>query len=70
MKLQGKIFNWNDERGFGFAEPLGGGDHVFVHINSFKSRSLRPVNGDVIFLKCFVKMIIAIKLQMLNSCAI
>ena len=49
MKLQGKVLNWNDEKGYGFAEPLGGGDHVFVHIKAFKSRSRRPVNGDVIY---------------------
>jgi uncharacterized membrane protein YsdA (DUF1294 family)/cold shock CspA family protein len=48
MKLQGKILNWNDEKGFGFAEPSGGGDHVFVHIKSFKPLSRRPVNGDAI----------------------
>lgn len=48
MKLQGKVLNWNDEKGFGFAEPLGGGDHVFVHVKAFKPRSRRPVNGDVI----------------------
>lgn len=48
MKLQGKVFNWNDEKGFGFAEPLGGGDHVFVHIKAFRLGSRRPVNGDVI----------------------
>ena len=48
MKLQGKVLNWNDEKGFGFAEPLGGGDHIFVHVKAFKPRSRRPVNGDII----------------------
>jgi uncharacterized membrane protein YsdA (DUF1294 family)/cold shock CspA family protein len=48
MKLQGKVLNWNEDRGFGFVEPNGGGERAFVHIKAFKARSRRPVNGDVI----------------------
>lgn len=48
MKLQGKVINWNDDKGFGFVEPNGGGDRAFVHIKAFKPRTRRPVNGDVI----------------------
>jgi len=48
MKLQGKVFNWNDDKGFGFVEPNGGGERAFVHIKAFKPRSRRPVNGEVI----------------------
>ncbi|CAH0991716.1 hypothetical protein SIN8267_01830 [Sinobacterium norvegicum] len=48
MKLQGKVINWNDDKGFGFVEPNGGGDRAFVHIKAFKPRSRRPVNGEVI----------------------
>lgn len=48
MKLQGKISNWNDDRGFGFVEPNGGGERAFVHIKAFKPQSRRPVNGEVI----------------------
>jgi len=48
MKLQGKILNWNDDKGFGFVEPNGGGERAFVHIKAFKLRSRRPVNGEVI----------------------
>jgi len=48
MKWQGKIIKWNDERGFGFVEPNGGGERAFVHIKSFKTRSRRPVDGDLI----------------------
>ena len=47
MKLQGKVINWNDDKGFGFVEP-NGGDRAFVHIKAFNPRSRRPVNGDVI----------------------
>ncbi|MFT4630266.1 MAG: uncharacterized membrane protein YsdA (DUF1294 family)/cold shock CspA family protein [Urechidicola sp.] len=48
MKLKGKVFNWNDAKGFGFAKPNGGGEGVFVHIKAFKSQSRRPINGDEI----------------------
>jgi len=51
MKLQGKVLNWNDDKGFGFVEPNGGGERAFVHIKNFKPRVRRPINGDVIIFK-------------------
>ena len=48
MRLQGKVLNWNDDKGFGFVEPNGGGERAFVHIKAFKPRARRPINGDVI----------------------
>ena len=48
MKFQGKVSNWNDDQGFGFVEPNGGGERAFVHKKAFKPRSRRPVNGEVI----------------------
>jgi uncharacterized membrane protein YsdA (DUF1294 family)/cold shock CspA family protein len=48
LKFQGKLTHWNDEKGFGFVEPNGGGDRSFVHIKSFQKRSRRPVEGDLI----------------------
>lgn len=48
MKLQGKVVNWNDNKGFGFVEPNGGGERTFVHIKAFKPLSRRPINDDVI----------------------
>lgn len=48
MRSQGKVINWNDDKGFGFVEPNGGGERAFVHIKAFKTRSRRPVNGEVI----------------------
>jgi uncharacterized membrane protein YsdA (DUF1294 family)/cold shock CspA family protein len=48
MRLQGKISEWNDARGFGFVQPNGGGERCFVHIRSFSARDRRPVLGDVI----------------------
>lgn len=48
MRHQGKLRNWNDERGFGFVEPHEGGEHVFVHIKSIEDRQRRPAVGDLI----------------------
>ena len=48
MKFQGKLSNWNDDKGFGFVEPNGGGERAFVHIKAFNPRTRRPINGDVI----------------------
>ena len=42
---QGKIVNWNDEKGFGFIEPALGGRQVFVHIRAFPRGASRPVVG-------------------------
>ncbi|RCU45629.1 DUF1294 domain-containing protein [Corallincola holothuriorum] len=48
MKFQGKLTHWNDDKGFGFVEPNGGGERAFVHIKSFTRCSRRPVDGDLI----------------------
>lgn len=48
MKFQGKVSNWNDDKGFGFVEPNGGGERAFVHIKAFTGGSRRPVDGDLI----------------------
>ena len=48
MRLAGRITDWNDEKGFGFVMPNGGGDRAFVHVNAFQRGSRRPVGGDLI----------------------
>jgi uncharacterized membrane protein YsdA (DUF1294 family)/cold shock CspA family protein len=48
MRFQGKISDWNDEKGYGFVEPNGGGTRAFVHIKSFTDLPRRPINGDII----------------------
>ena len=48
MRLAGRISNWNDNKGFGFVIPHGGGEKAFVHIKSFQVGSRRPVDGDLI----------------------
>lgn len=45
MRFQGTLAKWNDERGFGFIKPDGGGKDVFVNIKSFQRASPRPSEG-------------------------
>lgn len=46
MRIDGAVKTWNDDRGFGFIEPLHGGQEIFVHIKAFTSRSGRPEVGQ------------------------
>ncbi len=48
LSAKGKIVTWNDERGYGFIQPLGGSSQVFVHIKDFAHRGRRPVVGDFV----------------------
>lgn len=48
MRFQGQISDWNDDKGYGFVEPNGGGTRAFVHIKSFTKLPRRPINGDII----------------------
>lgn len=46
MRIEGTLKTWNDDRGFGFIEPLNGGQEIFVHIKAWSSRSGRPALGQ------------------------
>ena len=46
MLFKGVLVEWNDDRGFGFLEPAGGGERAFCHISAFARRARRPIVGD------------------------
>lgn len=48
MQYQGTMTKWNEDRGFGFISPNGGGTQVFAHIKSFSDRQRRPVDNDIV----------------------
>ena len=48
MTHQGRLTEWNDERGFGFVTPLGGGPTAFVHISHFPRHLRRPKLNDLL----------------------
>lgn len=48
MRLQGRVVEWNDERGFGFVVQHGSKARTFIHISAFANRRDRPAVGDVI----------------------
>lgn len=48
MRLEGIIKSWNDERGFGFIEPVQGGQEIFVHAKAFRVRNGRPQVGQYV----------------------
>lgn len=48
MRQQGRLMEWNDDRGFGFVTPLGGGARVFAHVSEFPRDKRRPVAMDLV----------------------
>lgn len=46
MQCSGVLIAWNDQRGFGFIQPVSGGQQIFVHIQAFQERSQRPQVGQ------------------------
>ena len=51
VQSYGILTEWNDERGYGFITPNGGGQKVFLHIKSLLPSARRPVAGEVFFYK-------------------
>jgi uncharacterized membrane protein YsdA (DUF1294 family)/cold shock CspA family protein len=48
MAQQGRLTDWNDERGFGYIKPLDGGPTVFAHISEFPRSQRRPHITDLL----------------------
>lgn len=51
--MKGKVKKWWDHKGFGFIEPVGGGEDIFVHHtgikNGEKGQKNLMINQDVNF---------------------
>jgi uncharacterized membrane protein YsdA (DUF1294 family)/cold shock CspA family protein len=45
---KGELTKWKDDRGFGFIQPSGSNQEVFIHITAFQNPNRRPQIGDVI----------------------
>lgn len=49
-RSRGRLVSWNDERGFGFIVPDGGGQDVFIHASAFAKEGRHvEVGGDYEF---------------------
>jgi cold shock CspA family protein len=48
MRHQGRVAEWNDDRGFGFVMPNGGGPRVFLHISALAGGGSRPSVGVLV----------------------
>ncbi len=51
MRFQGRITAWNDEQGFGFITPNGGGKQVYLHIKAFTGYRKRPKGDEFVTYK-------------------
>jgi len=52
--MKGKIYKWNDVKGFGFIKPDDGSQKLFFHISVVATNARRPQVGDkVIFESMF-----------------
>lgn len=45
MERRGILKSWNDDKGFGFIQPEGGGEQLFVHISAVRGDK-RPQAGE------------------------
>lgn len=46
--MKGTIRRWNDDKGYGFITPQGGGDNLFFHVSALKDRHRRPGEGEAV----------------------
>jgi uncharacterized membrane protein YsdA (DUF1294 family)/cold shock CspA family protein len=45
---KGQLKRWLDDRGFGFIQPMDGGQEVFIHISELKDLTRRPQIDDIV----------------------
>ncbi|WP_019676159.1 DUF1294 domain-containing protein [Arsukibacterium perlucidum] len=48
MRTKGKITQWDDDKGFGFIQPVLKGERVFLHAKALQNRGRRPQVGEVV----------------------
>ena len=48
MRVQGRLTEWDDRRGFGFITPLSGGSRAFIHITELPSEDRPPLINDLL----------------------
>lgn len=52
MRVKGKITQWDDDKGFGFIQPMlkatPKAEQVFLHARALQNRSRRPQVGEVV----------------------
>lgn len=46
MRVEGRIVQWDDAKGYGFIAPSDGGPKRFAHISAFGPRARRPFVGE------------------------
>ncbi|MGF1758754.1 DUF1294 domain-containing protein [Photobacterium sagamiensis] len=46
--MNGKIVEWNDQKGYGFIAPNSGYGRIFLHIKALKNRNVRPKLNDLV----------------------
>lgn len=49
MRMQGKVTEWQDDKGFGMIEPIDGTPALFFHENFLLSPTRRPRVGDSVY---------------------
>lgn len=49
MRMQGKVIEWQDGKGFGMIEPIDGTPALFFHENFLLSPTRRPQVGDSVY---------------------